>query len=114
MQDSLPNKYANAECPRNKPMPETLTAPPPAAAVSSPAAAPAEKAPADYLGDIVGDLQDMDAGKPPAPYDDKPPAKPADKPTEKLAAQPQDKVPEKAPEKPAEDPPKPVKAAELR
>src|ERR1035437_9693227 len=95
-------------------MPETLTAPPPAAAEPPPPPAPAKKPPADYLGDIVGDLQYMDAGKPPEPYDDKPPAKPADKPTEKLAAQPQDKVPEKAPENPAEDPPKPVKAAELR
>jgi hypothetical protein len=95
-------------------MPDTLTAPPPAVPASSPAAAPAEKAPADYLGDIVGDLQDMDAGKPPTPHVDQATAKPTDKPVDKPAAKPQEKAPEKALEKPPEEPPKPVKAAELR
>lgn len=102
---------------------EAPTAPPPAApapAPDAPTAPPPEKAPADYLGNITGELTDMDAGKPPPVRDDKGKFKPGDRPA------PAPKPGEKPPEKPAEavKPPdqpgdktaevKPVKAAELR
>ena len=109
---------------------ETPTAPatapskvPDAPTLDTPAAS--EKAPTDFMADIVGDFADMDAGKAPAPRDDKgkfksdkPASKPTEKPTSKAPEKPAETEPEPEPEpeksaeKPAEV--KPVKAAELR
>lgn len=109
-------------------MPPTEAPPaPPPAAEPKPSAPPpipsGEKPPQDYLGDITSELADMDAGAPPPPppspppRDDKGKFKPAPKPA---AEKPVEKAPEKAPQQPetppevVHEPPKPVRAAELR
>lgn len=102
---------------------EAPPAPPTAIEPKAPPPIPAgEKPPQDYLGDITGELADMDAATPvppsPTPRRDERGkfTKPPDKPAE--AVKPPEKAPEKAPEKPVETPPeeapKPVRAAELR
>lgn len=101
-------------------MSETSTLTPPTAA--PPAQSPGEKAPADFMSDIVGELQEMDSAPPPPPEKK---AKSADapskppKPTEKPAAKPQTTSPEEGAESATPAPEtggevKPVKAAELR
>lgn len=101
---------------------------PTTATIDTPAAG--EKAPADFMADIMGDFDAMSAGKPEPKRDDKgkfktpekpatkPVAKAPEKPVEKPAEKPQEKAEE--PEKPAETAEakapevKPVRAAELR
>lgn len=83
---------------------------------------PTEKPPADFMADIVGELEQLDAGKPiekakPSKPAEKPPAKPEVTPPEKDQKTPA--APAKEVEPPAkpsepEPSPKPVKAAELR
>lgn len=101
------------------------TAPPPSAAppAETPAAPPTtERAPADFMADIIGDLGAMDEGKPAPsiPRDDKGKfVKSTDKPkpAEKPVETPVDKPTEAPADKPVETPQaevKPVKAAELR
>lgn len=98
--------------------PESAVAPAPAVtpAPQTPAerqapAPPAERAPAEWLGDAAADFGDMDAGNTPRSKgrDEqgkfKPAEKPAAKPTDKPAVKPEDKPAEEA---------RPVKAAELR
>lgn len=101
----------------------------PAAAPAKPAAAepaptttaPPPPSPADYLGDIVGDLEALDKATP----EPKAPAKPADdkgkvKPPDKANSQPTGEtqvdhpIDPKPADKPPEAPAKPVRAAELR
>lgn len=110
---------------------EAPPAPPPPAPASTPAPPPppAEKPPQDYLGDITGELAEMDVAgtpePPPKPRDDKgkfakPPEKPVPaKPAAKATAEPKPDVDEPKPPadevKPAGDEtPKPVRAADLR
>lgn len=109
-------------------MAEAATAPvatePVKATIDSPAAS--EKAPQEYMADIMGDFESMSAGKEPAKVEKPKPAKPSAKQPEKpIREQPKPKEveapkEEKAPEKPVEAPEekpaevKPVKAAELR
>ena len=109
-------------------MPEAAPAAAPAkttpAQTTPPPAPPTERAPSEFMGDIEADFADMDAGKIPAPRDDKGKFKPGDKP--KPAAKPPE-PPVEPPEKPAgevelpekgtdtpPEPVKPVKAADLR
>lgn len=98
---------------------ETPTAVADKPTIDAPAAG--DKAPADFMADIVGDLEAMSAGTaPPAekPKAQKPPAE--TKPAKPATKPPQDETPKPETEtKPAKDetpeaPPKPVKAAELR
>lgn len=99
-------------------MPTLSTAPPPAAPPPPP---PTDKPPADYMADIIGELEQMDAPAPPPEPKPKKADKPVAKPpeTKAPAAEPKpekdaEKPPETPPKPAAEEPPKPVKAAELR
>jgi hypothetical protein len=109
---------------------ETPTAPaasePKTATLDAPSAG--EKAPSDFMADIVGDLEALSAGQPEPKRDDKGKFKPAEKPVAKQPDKPKAKAPETPVEKPEEKTPepepekatekapevKPVKAAELR
>ena len=95
---------------------ESPTAAPPSepktATIDSPAAN--EKAPGDFMADIIGDFDAMDAGKPEPQRerDDRGKFKPAEKPAAKPQQKAADKAPEKPVEKPAED--KPAETTEAK
>lgn len=107
-------------------MPEAPTAAPPAEPTTATldAPAPTEKAPTEFMADMMGDFAEMDAGKP-APSvtrdekgkfvksTEKPTPKPAEKPKEKPVEKPLERPQETEPEKPTTEV-KPVRAAELR
>lgn len=110
---------------------ETPTAPPEPTTATIEAPPPAEKAPVEFMSDIMAELADMDAGKPVVRDEKGKFAKAPTKPVAKTPV-PEAKKPETPPavpkeetktepEKPAEpeadkpvEAPKPVKAAELR
>lgn len=102
-------------------MPATEAPPAPPPSTETPPST--ERAPTEYMSDIVSELETMDAAPPPPPEKpkakatpkatEKPPEKPVEKPAEKPVEKPEEKPPEEKPEeKPAEV--KPVRAAELR
>ena len=108
------------------PATEAPPAPPPAATPAAPSAPPPEKAPQDFLAAEMADFAEMDkATVPPAPSSRRDErgkfTKPADKPAAEVKPPGETKPPEGETKPPeggtnptGDEPPKPVRAAELR